>query len=111
LYLRGTLKNRREVYYWKNQQQKEVDFVIKKGSQVEQLVQVCYSLKNLEMINREIRALIKAGKELRCKNLLIITDDKEGKIMLTRNKIDARKEQGDSFLLNEIVPLLGRVLF
>jgi len=88
-----------------------VDFVIKKGSQVEQLVQVCYSLKNLEMINREIRALIKAGKELRCKNLLIITDDKEGKIMLTRNKIDARKEQGDSFLLNEIVPLLGRVLF
>lgn len=105
------MKNRREVYYWKNQQQKEVDFVIKKGSQVEQLVQVCYSLKNLEMINREIRALIKAGKELRCKNLLIITDDKEGKIMLTRNKIDARKEQGDSFLLNEIVPLLGRVLF
>jgi uncharacterized protein len=32
----------------------------------------------LETKNREIRALIKAGKELRCKNLLIITEDKEG---------------------------------
>jgi predicted AAA+ superfamily ATPase len=67
------------VYYWKNQQQEEVDFVIKKGAQVEQLIQVCYNLKNLETKNREIRALIKAGKELRCKNLLMITEDKEGK--------------------------------
>jgi predicted AAA+ superfamily ATPase len=66
------------VYYWKNQQQEEVDFVIKKGAQVEQLIQVCYNLKNLETKNREIRALIKAGKELRCKNLLMITEDKEG---------------------------------
>lgn len=66
------------VYYWKNQQQEEVDFVIKKGLQVWQLIQVCYNLKNLETKNREIRPLIKAGKELRCKNLLVITEDKEG---------------------------------
>lgn len=67
-----------ELYYWKNQQHEEVDFVIKKGSQVEQLIQVCYTLKHYETKNREIRALMKAGKELRCKNLLVITDDKEG---------------------------------
>lgn len=72
------VSGRINVYYWKNQQQEEVDFVIKRGSQVEQLIQVCFSLKNLETKNREIRALIKAGKELRCKNLLIITEDKEG---------------------------------
>jgi len=66
------------VYYWKNQQQEEVDFVIKRGAHVEQLIQVCCSLKNLETHNREIRALIKAGKELGCKNLLMITEDKEG---------------------------------
>jgi len=66
------------VYYWKNQQQEEVDFVIKKGLQVGQLIQVCYNLKNSETKNREIRALMKAGKELQCKNLLIITDNKEG---------------------------------
>jgi len=66
------------IYYWKNQQQEEVDFVIKKGLQVGQLIQVCYNLKNSETKNREIRALMKAGKELQCKNLLIITDNKEG---------------------------------
>jgi uncharacterized protein len=55
-----------------------VDFIIKRGSRVEQLIQVCYTLKNLETKNREIRALIKAGKELHCKNLLILTEDKEG---------------------------------
>ena len=72
------MNGRINVYYWKNQQQEEVDFVIKKGLQVEQLIQVCYNLGNLETKNREIRALIKAGKELRCKNLLILTEDKEG---------------------------------
>lgn len=65
-------------YYWKNQQQEEVDFVIKEGTKVKQLIQVCFfNINNLETKNREIRALIKSGKELKCKNLLIITEDIE----------------------------------
>ena len=64
-------------YYWKNQQQEEVDFVIKEGLKVKQLIQVCFNIKDLENKNREIRALIKAGKELKCNNLLIITEDTE----------------------------------
>ncbi|MBS3080936.1 ATP-binding protein [Candidatus Pacearchaeota archaeon] len=64
-------------YYWKNQQQEEVDFVIKEGLKVKQLIQVCFNIKDLETKNREIRALIKAGKELKCNNLLIITEDTE----------------------------------
>lgn len=67
------------VYYWKNPQKEEVDFVIKRGTKVEQLIQVCYNLKNMNTKNREMRALIKAGKELRCTKLLIITENKEGK--------------------------------
>lgn len=65
-------------YYWKNQQQEEVDFVIKSGTKVKQLIQVCYNLENNETKNREIRALLKAGKELKCNNLMIITSNKEG---------------------------------
>lgn len=70
------------IYYWKNQQQEEVDFVIKEGLKVKQLIQVCFNIKSLETKNREIRALIKASKELKCNNLLIITEDlkKEKKI-------------------------------
>ncbi len=64
-------------YYWKNQQQEEVDFVIKDGIKIKQLIQVCFNLKDLETKNREIRALIKSGKELKCKDLLIITEDTE----------------------------------
>ena len=64
-------------YYWKNQQQEEVDFVIKEGLKIKQLIQVCFDVNKLEIKNREIRALIKAGKELKCNNLLIITEDIE----------------------------------
>ena len=66
-----------KVYYWKNQQQEEVDFLVKEGLKVKQLIQVCFNINDLETKNREIRALIKAGKELKCKNLLIINEDKE----------------------------------
>jgi predicted AAA+ superfamily ATPase len=67
------------IYYWKNAQQEEVDFLIKKGLQVEQLIQVCFNLQSIETTNREVRALIKAGKELQCTNLLVITENKEAK--------------------------------
>ena len=65
-------------YYWKNQQQQEVDFVVKKGLKVEELIQVCYDLKDLDTKQREVRALINASKELKCNNLLVITKDNEG---------------------------------
>lgn len=66
-------------YYWKNSQQEEVDFVIKKDLKVNELIQVCYNLDNDKTKKREIRALLKASKELKCKNLILITEDKEEK--------------------------------
>jgi uncharacterized protein len=64
-------------FYWKNQQQEEIDFVLQEGLKVKQLIQVCFDITNLETKNREIRALIKAGKELKCNRLLVITEDTE----------------------------------
>lgn len=75
---RKEYENELKVYYWKNAQNEEVDFLIKKGTSVNQLIQVCSNIKNPETKKREIRSLIKAGEELKCKNLLIITDDYEG---------------------------------
>ncbi|MBI3032328.1 ATP-binding protein [Candidatus Woesearchaeota archaeon] len=65
--------------YWKNQQQEEVDFVVKNSSKIEQLVQVCHDLTDISVKKRELSALIKASKELRANQLLIITYDYEGK--------------------------------
>jgi len=66
-----------ETYYWKNTQQEEVDFVVKKGHEVKQLIQVCYDAAETETKKREERALLKAGEELRCNDLLTITGDYE----------------------------------
>ena len=67
-----------EVYYWKDPQQREVDFVLKKGSAVTELVQVTYARAQDDIRNREQEALVKAAKELRCRKLTIITWDSEG---------------------------------
>jgi len=64
-------------FYWKNPQQEEVDFVIKEGIKIKQLIQVCHNIEDEKTKKREIRALIKASKELKCKNLLVITEDYE----------------------------------
>ena len=71
------LQNHFQVYYWKNQQQEEVDFVVKEGTKIRQLIQVCFSFKNLETQNREIRALVKASQELKCANAIVITENLE----------------------------------
>ena len=67
----------REIYYWKSIQQKEVDFVIKEGLKIKQLIQVCYDIDDIKTRKRETSALIEAGRVLKCKNLLIITQDDE----------------------------------
>ncbi|OGY55466.1 MAG: hypothetical protein A2912_01540 [Candidatus Buchananbacteria bacterium RIFCSPLOWO2_01_FULL_40_23b] len=67
-----------EMYYWKNTLQEEVDFVIRERGKITQLIQVCVSLEKEDTKQREIRALLKASKDLRCKNLSIITLDSGG---------------------------------
>lgn len=70
---RQEIERKLEFYYWRNPQGKEVDFVIKKGTEVCELIQACYLLEDEKTRSREVRALLKAGKELRCSNLTILT--------------------------------------
>jgi hypothetical protein len=65
------------VYYWKSLQQEEVDFVIKRGLKVDELIQVCYETTDSKTLERELRALLKASKELKCNKLIVITEDEE----------------------------------
>lgn len=68
-----------EVYYWRNVEHMEVDFVVRQGRTIQQLIQVCYDLHDEDVQKREMRALLKAGKEFHCGQLFIITADTEGK--------------------------------
>lgn len=68
-----------EIYYWKDYQQREVDFLIKEGLTVRELIQVCYDIDDFNTKERELKSLIKASKDLKCNNLLVITWGYEGK--------------------------------
>ncbi len=86
------------LYYFRDYQQNKVDFVLKEGARTKQLIQVCYSLEDEETRKREIKGLLKASKELKCNNLLIITWDEETEI----------KESG---LVIKVIPLWKWLLF
>ncbi|HOV33826.1 MAG TPA: ATP-binding protein [Candidatus Hydrogenedens sp.] len=76
-----------EFYYWQDYYKHEVDFVVKKGIKIKQLIQVCYSMENHDTKEREINSLILASKELRCNDLLIITEYTEGVETVNKKKI------------------------
>ncbi|MDO9256327.1 MAG: ATP-binding protein [Bacteroidales bacterium] len=75
--LRRGLSDGTRLFYWKGRDGNEVDFVIQQGGKITQLIQVCWDLSHVKTMEREIRALLKASKELNCTNLLLITLDAE----------------------------------
>ena len=81
------LNNIFEIFYWKDYQQREVDFVIKEGLKVKQLIQVSYASDRNEINEREIKSLLKASELLNCKNLLCITWDYESVEKIKGKKI------------------------
>ena len=60
------------VFYWKNQRNEEVDFVVKEGLQITRLIQVCADISNPKTFKREMRSLVKASQELNCDDLLLL---------------------------------------
>ena len=77
--LRRKANNQSVFFYWKDVSGKEIDFVIKQDLKIKQLMQVCWDVSGIDTKKREVRALISASQELKCDNLLIITEDFESK--------------------------------
>jgi len=74
-----------ELFYWKDIHHREVDFVIKEGLKVKNLIQVCWNMHDEKAKNRELRSLQKAMKELNVSMATIITEDTEGNENLNDN--------------------------
>lgn len=70
-------KGVRDLFYFRSTSDRKVDFVIRDGKTVKELIQVCYDIDNFSTKERETRALLGGSKELNCDNLLIITWDYE----------------------------------
>ncbi len=62
----------------------EVDFVLKEGVKVRQLIQVTYASGEDEIERRETKALVKASELLKYRELLIITWDYEDELKVNR---------------------------
>jgi len=68
-----------KVFYWSDRTH-EVDFVVKEGVKVSQLIQVCGDFGSDEVRIREIEGLKKAMKELKLQQAIIITKNEEQKL-------------------------------
>lgn len=69
-----------DLFYYKTRNGREVDFVVKKGMEVTELIQVCYDVKNPDVEVREIKALVEAGNELKANKLTVLAWDKEQEV-------------------------------
>lgn len=63
----------RSLFYYRSRNDKEVDFVTRRGPQVESLIQVCYDLTSERTLKREVESMIECAGELNCRNLVIVT--------------------------------------
>lgn len=79
------------LFYYRTRNDREIDFVTRTGAKVEQLIQVCYDLTSEKTRKREIDALVEAGNELHCDNLLVITNNQQGEIEYNNKKINLIK--------------------
>ena len=66
-----------EIFYYQDSQGHEIDFLIKEGSNVKELIQVTYASSFDEIASREYRALIKALELFKGAKLTIVTWDYE----------------------------------
>ncbi|HJW87436.1 MAG TPA: ATP-binding protein [Candidatus Brocadiaceae bacterium] len=69
------LRRGKEIYSYKTRDGKEVDFAVKEGMRVSQLIQVCYAIDDYKTKKREVNALVKAADETGCDNLMALTWD------------------------------------
>ena len=76
------------MFYYRSRNDKEVDFVLRKGPHIERLVQVCYDMSSPKTEKREVDSLVECAEELKCDSLVIVTNNDERTIEKDGYKID-----------------------
>jgi predicted AAA+ superfamily ATPase len=76
-----------EVFYWKDIGQREVDFVVKEGLRVKQLIQVCWDPTDEATRKRELKGLARAMEGFKLREGLVLTEDFEGEEMINGRRV------------------------
>lgn len=80
-------RRKKEIYYYKTENNLEVDFLIREKNKIKELIQVSQNLDNLKTKEREVKSLIIALKELKIKNGIILTENKEENLKIDNKTI------------------------
>ncbi len=75
------------LFYYRTRNDKEIDFVTRKGAKVEQLIQVCYDMTSEKTRKRELDALVEAAEELHCDKLLVLTNSEQNELVWKEHTI------------------------
>ena len=75
--LKRKLNQNQDINYWKNKDGLEVDFIIREGLKVKDVIQVVYEMDEEKTKQREIKSILSCAKELKLKEGTIITKDLE----------------------------------
>ncbi|MDO8504343.1 MAG: ATP-binding protein, partial [Candidatus Liptonbacteria bacterium] len=71
------VKPNKDLFYYKTRNDREVDFVVKNGVEINELIQVCYESISSDVERRETKALVEASDELKVKKLTVLTWDEK----------------------------------
>lgn len=77
-----------EIYFYQNKN--ECDFVVKQGSKIEQVIQVCLSLDQEGTYGREIKGLLEAMEHFQLLTGLILTEDESRTLIIDQYTIHIR---------------------
>ncbi len=102
---RGLTINK-DLFYYKTRNSREVDFVVKSGHIVTELIQVCYDITNPDTEKREIKALLEAAEELNIQKLTLITWGEKKEYKKPKAKASAKEPGVKENTIVQIVPLL-----
>lgn len=76
--IRRGYKPGQTLFYYRSRNNREVDFVTRQGTTVEQVIQVCYDMSLPRTRKREMDSLVECADELRAERLTIVTRHESG---------------------------------
>jgi uncharacterized protein len=77
--LRGEIR----VFFWKDDHGIEADFIVQEDHSIRQILQVCLDPSHPKTLQRELRGLCKASRDLRCRDLLLLTETEDRQTLET----------------------------
>lgn len=81
------IRREKDVYYYRTKKGREVDFAVKRGRKISELIQVAQQLSRKNTKEREVTALSSAMDEQNLREGLILTENEEATIEIGQKRV------------------------